>query len=72
MRQEKDSRDARGKKLYLTSIAKTNFTRMRDAWSKDLQGLIEDAGQLDLVNATLKDIETKLLARRRTDNSANA
>ncbi|MBF0877201.1 MarR family transcriptional regulator [Gluconobacter cerevisiae] len=72
LRQEKDTRDARGKKLYLTDVAKTNFSLMREAWSKDLEGLIEDSDQIDLVNTTLKDIETKLLARRRTDNSASA
>ncbi len=65
LRQEADAHDARGKKLYLTDRAKANFKRMQDTWSRDLDGLIEDSDALEQVNATLKDLERKLVERRR-------
>lgn len=69
LRQESDERDARGKKLYLTDRAKANFSRMQDVWSRDLEGLIEDGEQLDVVNALLKDVENKLVKRRKNETS---
>jgi DNA-binding MarR family transcriptional regulator len=66
LRQEADPLDARGKKLYLTDMAKANFRRMQDTWSRDLDGLIEDDETLDVINTTLRKVEERLIERRKS------
>lgn len=63
-RRETDEQDARSVNLYLTDLATTNFMRMRDAWSKALDGIIDDPSLITIVNDTLRRIEKALIERR--------
>jgi hypothetical protein len=38
---------------------------LREAWSRTLEGIVDDAETIDLVSATLRRIENELIARRR-------
>ena len=60
-----DTRDARSVRLYPTTLAKKNFSRLRDAWSRSLEGIVDDSATVDAINLTLRRIETELIARRR-------
>lgn len=65
VRREADAHDARGVRLYPTAVAGENLKRLRDAWSRRLEGIIDDPATIDLINTTLKHIEAQLIARRR-------
>lgn len=65
VRREVDTRDARSVRLYPTAVAEENRKRLRDAWSRSLEGIVDDPATIDFINATLKHIETQLIARRR-------
>lgn len=65
VRRESDARDARSVRLYPTSLAEENLKRLRDAWSRSLEGIIDDPRTIDTINTTLRRIETELIARRR-------
>ncbi len=39
--------------------------RAGTAWSRALEGTVDDPGTIDVVNATLRRIENELIARRR-------
>jgi MarR family transcriptional regulator, temperature-dependent positive regulator of motility len=65
LRRQTHSRDARSVRLYLTALAEEDFKRMRNAWSRALEGIITDPGAVELVNDVLRKIEKELIARRR-------
>lgn len=55
-----DERDARSVRLYPTEMAEANMERMRAFWSQALEGTTADPATLDLVNMTLRRIESEL------------
>ena len=65
VRRDVDAHDARGVHLYPTARAHENLQHLREAWSRTLEGIVDDAETIDLVSATLRRIENELIARRR-------
>jgi MarR family transcriptional regulator, temperature-dependent positive regulator of motility len=65
VRREVDPGDARRVRLYPTDKAQENLRRLRDIWSRLLDGAVTDAGEVDAVIAALRHIETELVARAR-------
>lgn len=65
VRREVDARDARCARLYPTERARENLGHLRDAWSRALEGTVDDPDTIDLLNTTLRRIENELVARRR-------
>jgi MarR family transcriptional regulator, temperature-dependent positive regulator of motility len=65
VRRDIDARDARGVRLYPTARARENLQDLREAWSRALEGIVDDPETIDLVNATLRRVENELTARRR-------
>jgi MarR family transcriptional regulator, temperature-dependent positive regulator of motility len=63
VRREVDQRDGRLVRLYPTEMAHENLRRLRDAWSRLLDGTVEDPDEIDGVTAILRHIETQLIAR---------
>lgn len=64
MRRDVDTRDARGVQLYPTGRAQENLQNLREAWSRTLEGTVDDAETIDIVTAALRRIENELIARR--------
>ena len=60
-----DERNARAVRLYPTEKAERNLGYLHDNWARELQGIIDDPATIELVNATLRRIESELIARRR-------
>lgn len=71
VRREADNRDARAVRLYPTAITEANTARMRDAWSKALDGIVDDPATIEFLNATLRHIERGLIERRKTSGERN-
>ena len=67
VRRDVDQADARRVRLYPTELAYENLRLLRDVWGRLLDGIIEDPDDIDRVNATLRRIETELIARARHD-----
>jgi MarR family transcriptional regulator, temperature-dependent positive regulator of motility len=65
VRRDVDARDARGVHLYPTARAHENLQHLREAWSRTLEGIVDDPETIDLVSATLRHVENELIARRR-------
>jgi hypothetical protein len=65
VRRDVDARDARSVRLYPTARARENLQHLRDAWSRTLEGTVDDPETIEFVNATLRRIENELTARRR-------
>jgi DNA-binding MarR family transcriptional regulator len=65
VRRAADARDARCVRLYPTERAQENLQRLRDAWSRTLDGIVDDPETIDFLNETLRHIENELVARRR-------
>lgn len=63
VRRDVDQHDARRVRLYPTEKAQENLRRLRAAWSHLLDGTVTDGGELDAAIATLRKIETRLVAR---------
>lgn len=57
-----DERDARSVRLYPTEMAKANMERMRAFWSRALEGTTAEPATLDLINTTLRRIESELVS----------
>ncbi|MEU5629774.1 MULTISPECIES: MarR family winged helix-turn-helix transcriptional regulator [Streptomyces] len=66
VRRDTDPRDARRVRLYPTPKAAENLQRLRDTWTRLLDGTVTDADQIDTLTAALHDIETRLVARSRS------
>lgn len=61
-----DEKDARCVRLYPTATAKASMEHMRHAWSQALDGAITDPTTVELVNATLRRVESQLLSQSQT------
>ena len=68
VRRETDVQDARSVHLYPTERAGENRLRLREAWSRTLEGIVDDPETIDRVNTTLRRIEHELNARHRSRN----
>ncbi|WP_328833303.1 MarR family transcriptional regulator [Streptomyces sp. NBC_00252] len=65
VRRDADEHDARRVRLYPTEKAQENLQRLREVWSGLLAEAVTDADDIDAVIATLRAIETRLVARTR-------
>jgi DNA-binding MarR family transcriptional regulator len=65
VRREVDAHDARRVRLYPTEKARENLQRLREAWSRLLEGSVADPDEIDAAISTLRNIETRLIARTR-------
>ena len=63
VRREADAHDARRVRLYPTEKAADNLRRLRDAWSRLLDGTVTDPHEIAAVISTLQHIETRLVAK---------
>ena len=68
VRRDADEDDARRVRLYPTDRAQDNLRQLREVWSRLLDETVDDLDHIDAVIATLRDIETRLIARRRLGN----
>ena len=64
VRRDIDAHDSRSVHLYPTARARENLQHLREAWSRTLEGIVDDPQTIDLVNTTLRRIERELAARR--------
>lgn len=60
VRREVDEHDARRTHLYPTERAHINLQRLRDLWSRTLDGIFDDPDEVDALNAALRRIEEAL------------
>lgn len=65
VRRDADPRDARRVRLYPTRKAAENLQRLRDTWTRLLQGAVTDADEIDTLITALQHIETRLVTRSR-------
>lgn len=65
VRREVDQHDGRRVRLYPTARAHENLQHLRDVWSRLLDGIVPDPDEIEAVTATLRRIETQLVARAR-------
>lgn len=65
VRRERDALDARTVHLYLTPLAHERLQHLRAAWSRTLEGTVDDPETINLINAVLRRIENELVTRRR-------
>lgn len=63
VRRDADQLDARRVRLYPTPKAAENLQRLRDTWTRLLDGTVTDADETDILIAALQDIETRLVAQ---------
>lgn len=63
VRRDVDREDARRVRLYPTPSARENLQRLHELWTGMLDGIIDDSDDIDRVNATLRRIESGLIAR---------
>lgn len=67
VRRDVDHHDARRVRLYPTEQAQENLQRLRGLWSRLMQEAITDADEIDATISTLRQIETRLVARTRDE-----
>jgi len=67
VRREVDQLDARRVRLYPTEKAQGNLRRLRDVWSRMLEETVTDPDEIDAAISTLRHIETRLVARTRSE-----
>ncbi|MFF1924526.1 MarR family winged helix-turn-helix transcriptional regulator [Streptomyces sp. NPDC058221] len=65
VRREADQHDARRVLLYPTEKAQENLQRLREVWSRLLDEAVTDSDEIDAAISTLRNIETRLVARTR-------
>ena len=65
VRRDADPDDARRVRLYPTALADDNLRRLRELWSRLLDGIVPEPEQIEAVNSTLRRIETELSAKAR-------
>jgi MarR family transcriptional regulator, temperature-dependent positive regulator of motility len=65
VRRDVDPHDARRVRLYPTTKANENLQRLREVWSLLLEGTIADSREIDATISTLRQVETRLVARTR-------
>jgi DNA-binding MarR family transcriptional regulator len=62
-----DQDDGRRVRLYPTPQAHDNLQRLRDVWSRLLDGIVNNPDEIDAVISILRRLETELAARARRD-----
>ena len=62
-----DQDDGRRVRLYPTARAHDNLQRLREVWSRLLDGIVNDSEEIDVLNSALRRIEIQLVARARRD-----
>jgi DNA-binding MarR family transcriptional regulator len=67
VRRDVDQRDARRVRLYPTPQAQDNLNRLRDVWSRLLDGIVSDPEEIDIAISILRRLEVELTARARRD-----
>jgi DNA-binding MarR family transcriptional regulator len=67
VRRDVDQHDGRRVRLYPTPQAHDNLQRLRDVWSRLLDGIINDPEEIDNAISTLRRLETEFTARARRD-----
>lgn len=65
VRRDVDQQDGRRIRLYPTARAHDNLQRLREVWSRLLDGIVPDPEEIEAVNSALRRIETQLAARAR-------
>lgn len=65
VRRETDRHDARRIHLYPTERAQEHLAELHDVWSRLLDGIVSDPGEIDVVISVLRHIEVELAARAR-------
>lgn len=65
VRRDVDQEDGRRVRRYPTARAHDNLRRLRDVWSRLLDGVVDDSAEIDALNAALRRIEIQLVARAR-------
>lgn len=65
VRREVDPDDARRVRLYPTEQAQDNLRQLKGLWSRLLDGIVTDPEVIQTMTATLRRIETELVARAR-------
>jgi DNA-binding MarR family transcriptional regulator len=65
VRRDADQQDARRVLLYPTEKAQENLRRLREVWSRLLEEAVTDSDEIDAAVSTLRNIETRLVARTR-------
>ncbi|WP_030674181.1 MarR family winged helix-turn-helix transcriptional regulator [Streptomyces rimosus] len=60
VRRDVDEHDARRVRLYPTDAAQENLSRLREAWSRLLDGTITDTHEIATVTSALQRIEAQL------------
>lgn len=65
VRRDADQHDARRVLLFPTEKAQENLQRLREVWSRLLQEAVTDTDEIDAAISTLRNIETRLVARTR-------
>jgi DNA-binding MarR family transcriptional regulator len=66
-----DRDDGRKVRLYPTDRARDNLRQLQDVWSRLLDGVVEDPEEIEAMTATLRRIETRLVARTREGGRAD-
>ncbi|MGA3148670.1 MAG: MarR family transcriptional regulator [Acidimicrobiales bacterium] len=67
VRRDVDQHDGRRVRLSPTPQAHDNLQRLRDVWSRLLDGIVNDPEEIDHAISTLRRIETELTGRARRD-----
>jgi MarR family transcriptional regulator, temperature-dependent positive regulator of motility len=65
VRRDVDQADGRLVRLYPTEMAQENLRRLREAWSRLLEGTVEGPDEIEAAAATLRRVEAQLVARTR-------
>jgi MarR family transcriptional regulator, temperature-dependent positive regulator of motility len=72
VRRDISQQDSRRVHLYPTDLAHDNMQLLQDVWSRLLDGIFDDPGEIDRAIAALRRIETQLVARTRQPQQAEA
>jgi MarR family transcriptional regulator, temperature-dependent positive regulator of motility len=67
VRRDVDQSDGRRVRLYPTPQAHDNLERLRDLWSRLLDGIVNDPEEIDIAISLLRRLEIDLTARARRD-----
>ena len=71
VRRDVDQHDGRRVRLYPTQQAYDNLRRLRDVWSRLLDGIVNDPEEIDTAISTLRRLETELTAPTPTPRLMN-
>ena len=63
-----DQDDGRKVRLYPTARAQDNLRRLREVWSRLLDGIVEDPEEIEAMTAALRRMETRLVTGTRRDD----